>query len=123
MPAPALLVAIVDDEEPVRKALRRVLQAAGITVNTYASGSAFLDAVASRRPDCLILDLHMPELNGLQLLQHLQASGVKLPSIVITAHDAPEARTRCRLAGASACLPKPLDREVLLRAILEAVGR
>jgi FixJ family two-component response regulator len=119
----APLVAIVDDEEPVRKALGRLLQAAGFHVQTFASGQVFLEAVAVRSPDCLVLDLHMPGLTGLQVLQQLQSSGPAVPTIVITAHDEPQARSRCVAAGAVAFLPKPLDGQILLQAISQAVAR
>ena len=121
MPAPALLVAIVDDEESVRKALERLLRAAGLCTETFASGRAFLDSLATRRPDCLILDLHMPGMGGVRVLQHLQCSSAPLPTVVITAFEAPETRAFCLSAGAWAYLRKPLDDRALLDAIAKAV--
>src|SRR5262245_36465500 len=95
-------VAIVDDEEPVRKALRRLLRAAGLQAESYASGREFLDAAAGRAPDCVVLDLHMAGMSGLQLLRRLQASPQHPPIVVITAHDEPETREQCLAAGAAA---------------------
>ena len=115
-------VAIVDDEEPVRKALRRLLRAAGLQAESYASGREFLDAAAGRVPDCVVLDLHMAGMSGLQLLRKLQAAPEHPPIVVITAHDEPEAREECLAAGAAAYLCKPLDDRLLLNAISAALG-
>ena len=115
-------VAVVDDEEHVRKALERLLRSAGFTVETYPSGAAFLDSLCEYLPDCVVLDLHMPVMSGLQVLRALQAARRMLPIVVITAHDAPEAREQCLAAGASAYLRKPLDEHVLLGTISAAVS-
>jgi len=110
-------IAIVDDEEPVRKALGRLLRASGMEVECYASGREFLDGSARRRPDCVVLDLHMPGMSGLEVLCALRPARPSVPAIVITAHDAPEIRRQCLAAGAADYLPKPLDERVLLNAI------
>ena len=115
-------VAIVDDEEPVRKALKRLLRASGLDAESYASGKDFLEARALREPDCVLLDLHMPRMSGLQVLRALQAAHRALPIIVITAHDAPETREQCLAAGASAYLRKPLEEHELLDTITAALG-
>jgi FixJ family two-component response regulator len=115
-------VAIVDDEEPVRKALKRLLRASGLDAESYASGQAFLEAAALREPDCVLLDLHMPRMSGLQVLRALQAARRALPIVVITAHDAPETREQCLAAGASAFLRKPLEEHELLDTITAALG-
>ena len=115
-------VAIVDDEEPVRKALRRLLRASGLQAESYASGLEFLAASAQRQPDCVVLDLHMARMSGLQLLRRLQALPQRPPVVIITAHDEPEAREQCLAAGAAAYLRKPLDERLLLNAISAALG-
>src|SRR5262245_54509064 len=115
------LVAVVDDEPSVRKALRRLLAAAKFQVTTFASGREFLDALATRRPDCLVLALHMPGLSGLDVQQHLIRLGEKLPIVVITALDDPESRAKCLAAGAKAYLIKPFDDRTLLEAIDTAI--
>jgi FixJ family two-component response regulator len=117
-----LKVAIVDDEEPIRKALCRLLLASGLNAEAFSSGQSFLDSIFIRQPDCVILDLHMPGLSGLQVLQQLQSSRFKLPAIVITGHDEPQTEERCLSAGASAYLRKPLDDAVLLEMIDRAVN-
>jgi FixJ family two-component response regulator len=114
-------VAIVDDEEPVRKALKRLLRASGLEAEGYASGKDFLDASAQREPDCVVLDLHMPAMSGLQVLRSLQAARRNIPTVIITAHDAPETRDQCIAAGAAAYLRKPLDEHILLGTISAAV--
>lgn len=116
-----LLVAVVDDEEPVRKALGRLLRASGLNAHCFPSGQAFLDSIVTTRPDCVILDLHMPGLGGLQVLEQLRSRSPPLPAIVITGHDEPENQVRCLSGGAVAYMRKPLDDQMLLNAINAAV--
>ena len=113
-------IAVVDDEEPVRKALGRLLRAAGMEVECFAGGGEFLAAARVRRPDCVVLDLHMPGMSGLQVLGELRPP---LPVIVITAHDSPDLRDQCVAAGARVYLRKPLDAPVLLDAIKSTLTR
>lgn len=105
----------------MRKALGRLLDAMGLRVQTFVDCDSFLACLDGQRPDCLILDLHMPGMSGLDLLQFLRMRDDPLPTIVITAHDEPETRGRCLRAGASVYLRKPLDGSVLLDAIAEAL--
>ena len=116
-------VAIVDDEEPVRKALKRLLRASGLEADTYASGKDFLEASGTRVPDCVVLDLHMPGMSGLDVLRELRAARSALPAVMITAYDEPATREQCLAAGAAAYLRKPLDERLLLNAISATVKR
>ena len=116
------LIAVVDDEESVRKSLRRLLVASELDATVYASGQEFLDSLGGRQPDCLVLDLQMPGLTGLEVQRALARARVRFPTIIITAHDEPETRARCLAAGAVAYLGKPLHDELLLDAITTAVG-
>jgi DNA-binding response OmpR family regulator len=116
-----IVVSIVDDEAAVRKALGRLLSASDLDAETFASGQAFLDSLPNRQPDCLVLDLHMPGLSGLEVLHRLSWSDSRVPTIIITAHDEPETRIQCLAAGASAYLRKPLDGQALLAAVTNAV--
>ncbi len=116
------IVAIVDDESAVRNALSRLLDAWEIHTRSYASARDFLDSLPFEKPDCLILDVQMPGMTGLELLEELSRSGVSIPSVVITAHGDAEVRRRCLAAGAVAYLPKPFDGAVLLRSIDSAVA-
>jgi FixJ family two-component response regulator len=117
-----LRVAVIDDDESVRKALKRLLRAANLDADTYASGREFLDSLASRVPDCVVLDLHMPGMNGLDVQRQLAASVRRVPIVIITGHDEPQARAQCLAAGAAAYLRKPLDDEALLDAIERAAS-
>lgn len=114
-------IAVVDDEEPVRKALKRLLRAAGLEAEGYASGKDFL--AAERRPDCVVLDLHMPVMSGQALLRQIRKMSARLPVVVITAHDTAETRDDCIAAGAAAYLRKPLDDRLLLNAISVALAK
>ena len=114
-------VAIVDDEEGIRKALGRLLRASGIETQGYANGQEFLTATAEYRPDCVVLDLHMPGMSGLQVLRKLKTTGQLWRVVVITAHDEPETREQCLNAGACAYLRKPLEDRLLLNAISAAM--
>ena len=116
-------IAVVDDEEPIRKALKRLLRAAGLEAEGYASGQAFLDGAAARRPDCVLLDLHMPNMSGEQILTQIRRMTGRPPVVVITAHDTPETREQCLAAGAAAYLRKPLDDRLLLNAISAALSK
>jgi FixJ family two-component response regulator len=111
-------VAVVDDEPAVRKALTRLLRAAGIDAIGYASGQDFLAALAHQRFDCLVLDLQMPGMSGLDV----QRVAV-LPTVVISARDDREAREACMAAGACAYLAKPVDDGALLEAVHAASMR
>jgi FixJ family two-component response regulator len=115
-------IAIVDDENSVRKALERLLRSAGLDVESFSSGQDFLDADESS-VDCLVLDLHMPNLSGFDVLQELDRRSNKLAVIVVTGHDTPEARARVLAGGAAAYLLKPVNDEVLLEAIVTATAR
>jgi FixJ family two-component response regulator len=115
------LITIVDDEEPIRKALRRLLRSAGMDVETFPSGVEFFDSLATRRPDCVVLDLHMPVMNGFEVLAQLAESGMNLPVVVITGHDSDETR-QLALAGLPvAYLRKPVNDQALLDAIAVAL--
>ena len=114
-------IAVVDDEEPVRKALKRLLRAAGLEAEGYASGKEFL--AAERRPDCVVLDLHMPVMSGQELLRQIRRQSARLPVVIITAHDTAATRDECISAGAAAYLRKPLDDRLLLNAISAALAK
>lgn len=110
-------IAIVDDDPSVLKALARLLRTRELHTRTFTSAREFLAALPDGRPECLIVDLQMPEMNGLELQHHLIFSGIRIPTIVITAHNEPGVRERCLSAGAFAFLAKPLQDTPLLAAI------
>ena len=112
-------IAIVDDDPAVLKALSRLLRSHAFRARTYGSGQEFLAALPAGLPDCLIIDLQMPEMNGLELQQHLVGNGIKIPTILITAHADVALRDQ---AGLIASLRKPLQEKALFDAIDKAVG-
>ena len=117
------LIAVIDDEDAVRKALRRLLLSAGLQVETFNGGTAFLSTVATQRPDCAVLDLHMPDVNGFDVLERLAGMHAGVPVVVITGHDSPDAEECAIRGGAAAYLRKPISDRVLLGAISEAIAR
>jgi FixJ family two-component response regulator len=115
------VIAVVDDEESVLKAVVRVLRAAGLPARGYSSGHEFLKSWHFDRPDCLILDLQMPDLSGTEIQQVLKRAGAQFPIVIITAHDAPHLREECLTAGAAGYLCKPLDVGDLVKAVRGAI--
>jgi FixJ family two-component response regulator len=113
-------IAIVDDDPSVLKALARLLKVRGIEVRTYRSARDFLTSLPDGRPECLVVDLQMPEMTGLELQRHLIRTGIRIPTIVITAHNEGEMRELCKSMGASDFLSKPLQDTSLLAAIDKA---
>ena len=117
MVRPAPLVAIVDDEESVCRALSRLLRAAGFAVEAHASGEDFLRSVALRPPDCAVLDLRMPHVGGLDVLRALRHAASPVPALILTGDDSPGSRAQASAYGAHAYLRKPVDEAVLIKAI------
>jgi FixJ family two-component response regulator len=111
------MIAVVDDEEIVRKALVRLLQAAGYDARAFSSGADLLLSLPTYEPDCLVLDLQMPGLSGSDVQRALNRAGVNVPVVVITAHDSALARAECLREGAIAYLCKPVDERALFDAL------
>jgi FixJ family two-component response regulator len=121
MPPICRAIAVVEDEEPVRKALGRLLKTFGFAVTTFASGDSFLDSLSTSKPDCAILDLHLPGISGLEIQKRLSREKAEVPCIVITGQDEVGTRERVLAAGATAYLTKPLDEGTLIQAISSAI--
>ncbi len=115
-------IAIVDDDPSVLKALGRLLRTRGSQTKKYSSAAEFLAALRDGIPECLILDLHMPEMDGLELYRQLTRQGLRIPTVVITALDDASARERCQSAGIDAVLLKPLKDTSLFAAIDRVCG-
>jgi two-component system response regulator FixJ len=114
---PHSLIAVLDDEPKYCQALARLLKSHGFDVATFTQVDDFFSAFASRRPDCLLLDLHMPGTSGFEVLERLAVQHVSLPVIVITGHDQPGNVERVRALSALDYLLKPLSESRLLAAI------
>jgi FixJ family two-component response regulator len=119
----APLVAIVDDEESVRRALGRLLRSAGYDVQPFASGTEFLHSLPRSRPQCVVLDLRMPQMTGFEVQEALAQARSSVPVVIITGDDSPESRELTLGRGARAYLRKPVDEAMLLDAIQNAIGR
>lgn len=118
----AATVYVIDDDASVLRALRRLLQAAGFTVATFAGADEFLEATHASPPDCLVLDIHLGVLSGFDLHEHLVAASMPIPTIFITGHDEAATRERAHKAGAAGYLPKPFEDQALISAIDAAVA-
>jgi len=115
-------VAVVDDDESVSRAIKRLLRSTGLASDTFKTGDDFLDmfdSIPSYRPACIVLDIQMPGLNGLEVQRRLAGSGI--PVIFITAHDEVGVREQALAAGAAAYLRKPFNDEVFIKAVSTAI--
>ena len=111
------LISLVDDDESIRRTTTLLIQSFGFQAAAFESAESFLKSGQLHETSCLIVDVQMPGMNGLQLQRHLAASGYKLPVIFITAYDNKESRQQAMQAGAVAFLSKPFNDELLLETI------
>jgi len=117
------LVHIIDDDDAVRDSLEFLLRAASIEVRTYESATAFLEAVPDGASGCILTDVRMPGMSGVDLLRQLKACGSTVPVIVMTGHGDIQLAVEAMKIGASDFLEKPFDDEVLLASVRSALGR
>ena len=117
------LVALVDDDISVRRALTRLLKSAGLRVRACASAVEFFEVVWPKAPDCLVLDIHLGAVSGLELLASLRSAGQDLPTVIITAHVDLQNRELAAKFGCTAYLLKPLDPQIFLNEVFRALNR
>ena len=117
------VIAIVDDYEPLREALGSVLKAAGFPTNTYASAEEFVDSPSRNNIACLVLDVRLPGMSGIELQKQLEDAGSRVPIIFVTAHGDASVRELVMKAGAAGFLNKPVRSEALLKAIQSALQK
>ncbi len=115
-------IAIVDDDAAVCRALARLMETWSFRTRTYVSAREFIESLdEDGAPDCLVVDLQMPDMNGLDLQDHLRRAGCRIPIIIITAHNEPAFRRWCEACEVSAFLLKPLKDTELMSAINAAL--
>ena len=112
-------IAILDDDPSVRTAISRLISASGMTGASFANCMELFHGIAPFKPDCIILDLYMPGLDGLEVMSYLRKNGTKEPIILVTAQDDPALRDICLKAGANAFMRKPLPATELLAVIAQ----
>ena len=123
MREPKVFIAVVDDDLSVREGLESLIRSAGCRVETFASAQEFLARPHTEAPNCLILDLQLPGLSGLDLQKRMAEVGPEIPIVFLTGHGNIPASVRAMKAGAVEFLTKPFDDEELLHAIQEAIER
>ena len=121
--ADSLIVHIVDDDESARQSLAFLLGTAGMAVRLYESAAAFLDSPDNIQEGCLITDVRMPDMTGIELLQELKVRSISLPTIVITGHGDVPLAVEAMKCGAIDFIEKPFDEEAIIRAVQSAKER
>ena len=116
-------VAVVDDDDSVRTAIQGLLKSVGLPARAYASGEEFLNSGHQHQSACLIADIRMPGMSGLDLQARLNAERCLIPTIFITAHGDQEMRLQAMRAGAVEFLSKPFDDEILVESVRAALER
>ena len=117
----AQLVVIVDDDRSVQSALKDLMESAGLSARCFGSAEEFLESDERNQTACLVTDIRMPGMSGLELQAKLKAEGSRIPIIFITAHDDAKMKTQAMKAGAVEFLSKPFDDEVLLEKVRAAL--
>jgi FixJ family two-component response regulator len=117
------LVAIVDDDDSVRVTLQELLRSAGFSSRAFESAEDFLGSGHQKETGCLITDIRMPGMSGLELQARLNAERCRIPTIFITAHGDEEMRFQALRGGAVEFLPKPFDDEILVESVRAALDR
>lgn len=117
------MIAIVDDDDDVREALSDLLQVAGLSSRLYDRAEAFLAAYEPGAFDCIVTDVRMPAMSGLELQRHLRRVDSAVPVIVITSDTGPTIRAQALEGGAHAFMTKPVEDSVLLRHVQSALGK
>lgn len=117
------IIAIVDDDEPLREALGSVMKAAGFLAKTYASAEEFLESAQLQEVACLILDVRLPGMNGIELQRRLSNANSPIPIIFVTAHGDASVRDLVMKAGAAGFLNKPVRSDALLKEIHAALDK
>jgi FixJ family two-component response regulator len=117
------MVSIVDDDASLRRSVGNLLSSVGFRVQTFPSAEEFLESPHRANTGCLVLDLRMAGMNGLDLLKHLGSIGSRIPVVILTAHGDEDARQRALQAGAVAFLGKPFRGDALLDAVRMALKR
>lgn len=117
------MIFVVDDDESIRKALKRLVNSMGLSVETFATAQEFLSRERYEGPSCLVLDIRMPGLSGLELQEELAEADIVLPVIFITGHGNVPMSVRAMKAGAVDFLEKPFDDQVLLNLIQKAIDQ
>ncbi len=123
MPEPDAIVWVVDDDVSVREALGSLIRSAGLRVETLASADEFLASPRVEAPSCLVLDVRMPRLSGLDLQKRMAEINLQIPIVFITGHGDVRTSVRAMKAGAVEFLMKPFDDRDLLEAIQQAIKR
>lgn len=116
-------VAVVDDDESFARAMERLFRASGFAVRTYPSAEAFLAATPRPELECLVLDIQLGGMSGLELQQHLRGLGATQPVIFVTAHDVPDIRAAAEHGGCAAYFSKPVHGKSIIDAITNALDR
>jgi FixJ family two-component response regulator len=117
MPRESFTIYVVDDDESIRRALKRLLRSMGYHAVTFDSAEEFMETSSCHGRGCLVLDIRLPGMTGLDLQEKLCSSGANYPVIFMTAHDNTQWQERAKKAGAVAYLRKPFDEQSLLNAI------
>ena len=117
------LVHVVDDDDAVRRSVGFALKTSGVEVRVYDSGGALLKAAPELEPGCILLDIRMPGMDGLEVQEALKAKGVTLPVIIMTGHGDVSLAVRAMKAGAIDFIEKPFEKAVLLAAIEQGASR
>jgi FixJ family two-component response regulator len=115
-------VLVIEDDEGMREAIESLLNAAGYATSSYASAEALIAAGTPEDARCVVSDIRLPAMSGLDLINELRTRDASLPVILVTAHDSPALRSVAGLHGAAAYLPKPFGRRALLAAIETAMN-